>query len=209
MKFENGDWNEAAAQFDIIKLQYPASQYADDAQYMLAEINFKRSEYIVAAFNYSMVRRSYPTSELAKPAMFKSALCYNELSGPPDRDQEYTRKAIQAFSEFQSVYPVDSLALVCVDHIHTLRSKLSERYMMVAEHYVTTRSYKAAVIYYDSVIDEYPDTEWYESALIEKIRVLILMHRLDEAKATLAVLHRTVKAPKLQDKANELEKQLP
>jgi len=207
--YNDGDWNAAISQFDIIKLQYPASQFADDAQYMLAEINFKRSEYIIAAFNYSMVRRSYPTSDLAKPAMYKAALCYNEIAGPPDRDQEYTRKAIQAFSEFQSVYPVDSLALECVVHIHELRSRLAERYMIVAEHYVTTRSLKSALIYYDAVMDEYPDSKWYEMAVVEKVRTQLAMKKIEEARATVTVYRRTVKDPKLASQMDALEKEIP
>ncbi|MDP2362729.1 MAG: outer membrane protein assembly factor BamD, partial [Ignavibacteria bacterium] len=47
-QFNKEDWLEANQNFDIIKLQYPASQYSDDAQYYLAEINYKKEEFILA-----------------------------------------------------------------------------------------------------------------------------------------------------------------
>src|SRR5207249_3181699 len=46
-KFDQGDYLEAIADFEIIKLQYPGSGVADDAQYYLAESHFKREEYLL------------------------------------------------------------------------------------------------------------------------------------------------------------------
>ena len=68
--------NLAVAQkyFDVIKLQYPASKYADDAQYYLAEINVKKGENILAAYNYNQLRRTFPNSEYAKIAAYKAAM---------------------------------------------------------------------------------------------------------------------------------------
>ena len=49
--FTTEDLARAQKFFDVIKLQYPASKYADDAQYYLAEINVKKNENILAAYN--------------------------------------------------------------------------------------------------------------------------------------------------------------
>ncbi|GIV55857.1 MAG: hypothetical protein KatS3mg040_0625 [Candidatus Kapaibacterium sp.] len=103
--------------FDVIRLQYPASEFAPDAQYYLAEISFRRREYVVASFNYSMVRRQYPTHPRAREALYKAALCYVELAPPYDRDQEYTRKAIAALA----------ISSVSIPRIRLL-VKLSARY---------------------------------------------------------------------------------
>jgi len=193
--FDENDLIEAQAQFDIIKLQYPASQYADDAQYYLAEINYKKGEYILAAFNYSLVRRSYPSSEFAKIAAYKSAECYYQIAPPMDRDQEYTKKAIQAYSEFQSIYPQDSLALISLDRISELRGRLAERYLSIAEQYVSLVASKSALIYYDAVIEEYPDTKQYELALAGKIDILIRQFKTSEAQAVLALWRKSLRAP--------------
>ena len=56
--YDDGDWLDAQSGMDVIKLQYPASQYADDAQYYLAEITFERGEFIMAAFNYNYARHA-------------------------------------------------------------------------------------------------------------------------------------------------------
>jgi outer membrane protein assembly factor BamD len=206
--FKDENWVDAQGLFDIIKLQFPASQYADDAQYYLAEINFKRGEYILGAYNYAMVRRMYPSSEHAKDALYKSALCYVEMSPPSDRDQEYTKKAIAAFGEFESAFPRDSLTFEAAKQIRELRDKLAERYLESARHYVRARSNRAAVIYYDAVIDEYPDSRFYETALVEKASTLIDMRKYDDARSAIDTYRRTVRSGQMRGEIDRLEERL-
>lgn len=207
--YRDEDWLEAQTQFDIIKLQFPASQYADDAQYYLAEINFKRGEFILAAFNYSVIRRSFPGSEHARQAAFKVGACYEELALPADRDQEYTRKAVAAYTDFQAFYPLDSLAPQAVEKIHELRGRLAERYIIVAEHYERTNSRKSALIYYDAIISEYPDTKYYEQALVRKLRILYGTSMTDEARGVITLYRRTVKNSQFKAEVDEIERNLP
>ena len=207
--YDNGEWLEAQSKFEVIKLQYPASQYADDAQYYLAEINFERGEYIMAAFNYNLMRRSYPSSEFVQQAMFKTGLCYDKISLPADRDQENTLKAIQAYSEFQTMYGRDSLAREAAVRIHELRNRLAERFWLIAEHYMNTKIRRAALIHLDAIIDEYADTKWLEPALVLKLRILIDQEKIDDARAALATYRRLVRDPQMSDEVATLEKELP
>jgi outer membrane protein assembly factor BamD len=206
--FKDGNWLEAQSKFDIIKLQYPASPYADDAQFHLAEINYKRGEFILAAFNYALVRRTFPSSEYAKESLLKSADCYYELSPPPDRDQEYTKKAILAYGEFQTVYPQDSLALVALKRISELRGRMARKQLEAAEHYVRTLSYRASLVYFDSVLEEYADTDVYEDAVIGKLDVLLQQKKYDDARATVAAYRRTVRdaqrAAEIEQRASQI-----
>lgn len=180
-KFAKEDWLDASQLFDVIKLQYPASQYADDASFYLAEINYKKKEYILSAFNYQMLRKIYPTSEYYKTSIFKTALSYYELSPSYDRDQEYTLKAIEAFQDFQRLYPEDSLFGTVSEYIDKLRDKLGKRAFSNAEIYLKLDSYKAAIVYLDVVIDEFPDTKYLEPAYFLKISSLFKMKKFDDA----------------------------
>ena len=207
--YEDDDWGDASAKFDIIKLQYPTSQWADDAQYYLAEISYRRGEFILAAFNYNVVRRSFPTSEWAKISTFNVAVCYEELALPSDRDQEYTRKAIEAYTDFQTIYPTDSLAMVSVEKIRELRGRLAERYMIIAEHYRDNGSRRSAKVYYDLVITEYPDSEYFEEAFVEKIRILFETAQIAECKTAISEYKRTVLNPTRAEEVAEMERTLP
>ena len=206
--FDDGNYLDAQTQFDVIKLQYPAAQYADDAQYYTAEINYQRGEYIMAAFNYNQVRRSYPSSEFFRDAMFKAAQCYEKIALPADRDQENTRKAIQAYTDFQALFVRDSLSLEASKRIRELRDRLAERFWLIADHYLLTLSRKAAMIQLDAIIDEYPDTKWLESALVKKIELLVDLNRTDEARTAIATFRRLIKQPQQQSVVDAIERGL-
>lgn len=170
-EFQRKKFEDAEKYFDLLKLQFPASQYADDAQFYLGEINFERGDYIMAAFHYSTLRRWYPASEYSKNALFKTALSYYKLSPPFDREQEYTFKAIEYFLEFQNTYPNDSLISVVNSYLKELRNKLAYRNFFTATLYYKWQSPKSALIYLDIVLDEYPDTDYAEDALWLKIQI--------------------------------------
>ena len=188
--FNDEEYIEAKNMFDVIKLQYPASQYADDAQFYLAEIAYKREEYIIAAFNYNTVRKYYPGSEYTKLSLYNSAMAYYELSPPYDRDQEYTRKAIQAFTDFQAYYPDDSLYTKATEKINEMRDKLAYREYFTANLYNKLESSVAALVYYDIVIKEYNDSKYIEDSYLQKIILLRKLERWDEAKATVVTFKR-------------------
>ncbi|MDZ4744654.1 MAG: outer membrane protein assembly factor BamD [bacterium] len=207
-ELKDEDWLEAQALFDIIKLQYPSSAYADDAQYYLAEINYAKGEYILAAFNYNLVRRTFPSSEFAKEALFKSALSYYELTLSADRDPEYTRKAIAAFADFQGIYPTDSLALRSAERITELRDRLAEKHLLNAQQYINMSTNRAALIYFDAVIEDYPDSKWLEDAFVGKLEILVKQKKGDDARATVAMYRRIVRDGRLRARIDELEKEI-
>lgn len=206
MRFKEEKYLEAQKLFDIIKLQYPATIYADDAQFYLAEINFKRKEYILAAFNYSNVRRLYSRSEYAKEALYKSALSYYMISPTYDRDQEQTLQAIQAFSEFQATYPNDSLAVEATNKIIELRDKLAYKEYKSGEIYQKMENYKSALLYYNSVIDNYSDTKSAEEAFISKMQVLKIINKTEELRSTEELFEKTYPNTRFSNEYNDIKK---
>lgn len=205
----DNDFIEAQKMFDIVRLQFSTTQYADDAQFYLAELNYKRKDFIISAFNYNMLIRSFPTSEYAKRALYKSALCYEELSPPSDRDQEYTKKAIQAFSEFQTIYAQDSLSTEATNHIVVLRHKLAEREFNTTLIYRKLYSWKATLVYYDALMEEYPDTEFYEPAFLGKVEMLTQLKRYDEAKALIELYRKKFPSGKFLNDISTIETTFP
>ncbi|MFM8281851.1 MAG: outer membrane protein assembly factor BamD [Bacteroidota bacterium] len=207
--FLDEDYFEAQRLFDVIRLQFPTTQYADDAQFYLGEISFAKKEYVMAAFNFGMVRRSYPSSPLNKTALYKTAMCYYELSPPADRDQDYTKKAIASFSEFQAIFPLDSLYNESGKKINELRNRLAERELITAELYRSLYSNRSAIIYYDAIIDDYPDTEHYETAFAGKIESLIALRRYDDAKSMIDVYKKRFVTGRLRSNVETSEQLLP
>lgn len=209
VELDDEDWLESEKLFDLIRLQFPSSPYADDAQYYIGELHYRKGEYILASFNFDMVRRSYPMSELSRESRYKTAMCYYELSPPFDRDQEYTKKAIQYFAEFQALYPDDSLYAESGKKIDELRSKLARREYETAEIYRKLYTNKSALVYYDFVIEDYPDTEYYEPAFVGKIEALAVLKRYDELRLVIEQYNARVPNGALRDRVMSIANSLP
>lgn len=170
-EYEKRKYENAEKYFDLLKLQFPASQYADDAQYYLGLISFDKGDYIMAAFHFSTLRRWYPNSEYSKEALFRTAMSYYNLSPSFDRDQEYTSKAIEYLMEFQNTYPGDSLAVLANNYLKELRNKLAYRNYFTAMLYYKWQSLKSSLIYLDIVLEDYSDTDYVEDAYWLKMTI--------------------------------------
>ncbi len=206
--FNDKDYREALQLFDVILLQYPASKYADDAQYHIAEINYIEEKYVLAAFNYQKLMRNYPASDYVKISFYKSALCNYYLSPSYDRDQKYTRDAIKSFQDFQMVYPGDSLSVESDKKIQELRNKLANREYFTAELYKKIDSPISSIIYYDEVIKNYPDTKFYEPSFYGKIQTLYEIGKYEQLKSLIQLYKSKFPSSSNYSKVLEIEKQI-
>ncbi len=183
-KFDEEDYFEAATEFTVIVLKFSGNPVVDDAQYYLAESHYKMKEYLVAIAEYEKLVQDYPESPYVPLAQFKIGMAYQELSLRPELDQEYTLKAIRQFQRFIEEYPYHELKGNAEKFIQELRAKLGKKKLMAAEIYRKMGHYRAAIIYYDIVLQEYYDTPSAAEALFWKAECQYQLHQYQEARAT-------------------------
>jgi outer membrane protein assembly factor BamD len=206
--FEDKDYVKAREQFDIVVKQYPASAYADSAQFYLAETYYEQGEYVTAAFEFGNVYTNYPSSKLAPEARFKIAECYAAQAPRIQLDQEGTKKAIDAFQTFIDYYPNSPLVPKAEDEIAELRNKLATKDYEIAQLYVTMHDYKAAIVYYDIILEKYHDSKVADKAAIGKVKVLIERHKEDEARVALQKFYSMFPGSSLKSEADKLAQSL-
>jgi outer membrane protein assembly factor BamD len=182
-KFDDGDYLEAIAEFEIVKVQFPGSNYADDAQFYLGECHYEREEFLLAAEEYLTLRRNMPSSPLDTISQLKIALCYYNLSPPYRLDQRYTNRAIDEFQTFIEYFPTHARAREAAEKIQELNSRKAKKDFESAVLYMKMEYYKAATVYYSSVIDRYYDTEFAEPALEGRIRAYVARKKTADALA--------------------------
>jgi outer membrane protein assembly factor BamD len=180
--FDEEDYLEAIREFDIVKIQFPGSTVADDAQYYLAESRFKMEEYLLAAEEYQELRRNMPASNLVPMAQFKIGLCYFNLSPKSGLDQQYTNRAIDEFQTFMEYYPTNELVQEAAADISILNDKLAKKLYETAELYMNLEYFKSATFYFNTVIEKFHDTPYAENAYIGKTRSLISRSKYTEAR---------------------------
>ncbi len=205
---EKRSYLDARSELDIVVKQYPASAYADSAQFYLAQTYYETHEYITAAFEFGNVFRNYPSSRLAPDARFKIAMCYAAQSPRPQLDQEDTRKAIESFQNFIDYYPGSPLVSNAEKEITKLRNKLAKKDFEIAKLYNTLGYYRAAIVYYDVILEKYHDSDVADLAALGKVKALLERHRNVEAKAALVKFYASYPDSPAKAEANKLARSL-
>jgi outer membrane protein assembly factor BamD len=196
--FNNGDYLEAIDEFKIVTLQYQGSRVADAAQYYLAECRYHREEFILAAYEYDQLLRTMPTSPYVTRARYRRAMCYYRLSPPSYLDQTYTRKAIDNFQSYIEYSPTDSLVSDAEGKIMELNTKLAKKEYDDGIIYMKMDYYRAAAVYFESVIEKYHDTPYAELAQLKKAEALSQRGKDDDAMNELEIFYK--KYPNSQHK---------
>ncbi len=184
--FDKGKYYDALTEFTILVLKYAGNPVIDDAQYFLAETQFKMKEYLVAAVEYQKLVDSYPESPYVILAEFKIGLCYYKLSLRPELDQEYTYKAIRRFQQFIEEHPNHELRQEAQRLIDELHVKLAKKKLFAGDIYRKMGRWTAAKIYYQIVLDEFFDTPVAADALYWKGEAEFALEEYEHALATLS-----------------------
>jgi outer membrane protein assembly factor BamD len=171
--YEEGDYREAADAFDTVTRVGRGTEYGQQAQYYLAESYYNGERYLLAASEYDRYISYYPQDELRQEVEFKAALCYYHQSPRYKLDQTETRRAIERFQLFINRYPDSERVTEAAGYIDQLRAKLAHKAYESAQFYVRNEMYKAGVLYLDRVIDQYPESEWAERALVDQVKAYI------------------------------------
>ncbi|MDE3056452.1 MAG: outer membrane protein assembly factor BamD [Bacteroidota bacterium] len=212
-KFNNGDYLDAIEDFKIITVQYPGSTVADKAQFYLGECRYERGEYILSASEFDLLIRTMPSSPLVPKARYMRAMSYYELSPRAQLDQKYTREAVDDFQSFIEYSPNDSLVKDAEQKIVELDDKLAKKQYDDGMLYYRLEYYKAAIVYFDYVLEHYHDSQYADDAQLGKARALFQRKHYDESldavKVFLAKYPGSDLLPQVKKLESEIEQAIP
>lgn len=183
--YRSEDYLEAVKQFDLIRLQYPGSTIADSAQFYSGMSRFKREEYQLAVFDFQLVIRNHPDSPLTPDAYYMIAKSYVKLSPPVDLDQNFTLKALDALQTFMELYPSHEKVAEARKDYQLLYRKLAQKEFNTGVLYRKLGYFRAALVYFNTVIDRYYSTDLVDDAMVEKIEILVQKKRYTEARTAI------------------------
>ncbi|WP_083750210.1 outer membrane protein assembly factor BamD [Rhodohalobacter halophilus] len=173
-QFEQENYSEAARAFETVISIGRGTDIGQNAQYYLAESYFNNRRYLLAASEYERYAQFHPNSERREEADFKRALSFYHLSPRYRLDQTYTHRAIENFRLFLARFPNSEYSDEAGEYISELRGKLARKAYNAGEFYKRTNQFRAAAVYFDVVIDNYPETQWAERSLVDQMESYIL-----------------------------------
>ncbi|WP_025322588.1 outer membrane protein assembly factor BamD [Deferrisoma camini] len=158
-------YEEAQKLIDRIRDDHPFSKFATEAELLEADMLFRQEKFEEAAAAYRGFEELHPTYPKLDYVIFRRGLCYYNLSQPPDRDQEPTHRALEAFQKLLYARPKSQYAAEAQEKVKELRQRLAEHEMYVARYYLRKKRYSAALGRLQELVRSYPDSPLRDQAL--------------------------------------------
>ena len=158
------DW--AVEIFTKVRENAPFGPYADKAQYMIGECYKKAQQYTEAIPAFQRLMDEYPSSYLYDYAQYELAQCTYLASRSPEYDQNLTDEAIREFSKFAASGTDRDITEVAEDTLLMLKEKKAQSILKTAFFYQRQKRYKSAAIYFNEVINEFPETDSSKEAFL-------------------------------------------
>lgn len=172
--FDEGKFSKALEKFKYIIYNNPGSLVAMNSQLYLAESLFNLEKYDQASKEYDRYILVSQDSQGVEKAKFFICKCFFKLSSSYKKDQEASYIAIDRMQYFIEQYPNSQFSSECNVMITELRSKLAKKDLESGKLYLRIEEFPSAIVYFNSVIRDYYDTEYYETAIINLILTYVL-----------------------------------
>jgi outer membrane assembly lipoprotein YfiO len=166
----------------------PYGKFAEESQFKLGEALKKSERYEEAVQAFHKVVEDYPKSKLVTKAMYEESNCAYKASLKPAYDASATDNAIKTFEKFVKTNKDADLAKSADTTMKRLKDNVSEKSFKAAEFYESQGKIQAAIIYYQDVIDTYPD-----SIFVPKSQAKIEMLKARGTKKAAALIDATKK----------------
>ena len=169
--FENYDQEQylrAQTLFELVLTNIRGKAEAEKANFQYAYTHYYLKQYVLAAYYFKNFSNTFTNSPFREEAAFMSAYSNYQQSPTYRLDQTDSQKAIEEFQVFVNLFPESKRVEECNRLIDELRRKLEEKAFAEGELYYNLKQYQSAVISFDNLLRDYP-----ESPDAERVRYLI------------------------------------
>ena len=167
---EEEEWEEAAKSFEYVVFS-PGFNRASEAQLLLAEAQYAQERYIESRSEFQRVIDRWPADTVAVRAAFGVCRSLSSLSPITQRDQSFTRQARLACQQVAADFAGMVIGLQASRLADEMAIKLAEQDYDTGLHYFKRGLLDSALLYFEEVATEFPETEWAPWALHQMIDV--------------------------------------
>lgn len=168
--FEEEEYGRTIALLEDVIPVFRGTSEAETINYYYALAHYEQGSYALASHYLKTFVDAYPRSEHAEEFLFLSAYCKYLESPRHSLDQTSTREAIRSLQNFINRYPNSEKVTDANDLIDELRLKLEKKRYDKANLYMKIGDYLAAAITFETLVKDYPDTEYREEAFFMAVK---------------------------------------
>jgi outer membrane protein assembly factor BamD len=171
----------------------PNSAIGREALLMAADTYYLQggtANYIQAEAKYRDFLNRFPTSDQSAYVQFQIANSLAKRMEKPDRDQNSTRKALEAYQDLIRLYPTSEYAPQAQTQMQAVLVNLAEHELTVAQFYSRFGVPMAAIERYEYVLQTYPQYKERDKVMYDLGRAYLSIHKTDQAAATFEQLRK-------------------
>lgn len=183
-QYNDNKFFKAQMAFQRLIYSFPGQTFIDTAQYYLGMSFYNMKHYPEAIAEFRRLLSAYPSSAFADDAQFQVAVSFYDQSPKYHHEQSETYDAIDEFSLFLTRYPRSPRKEEAQDKLGDLYDKLAKKLYKNGELYLKMNDYEPALIYFEQVRDNYPNTEWAKRAFYDTGVAMKKQGRISDALET-------------------------
>ena len=202
-KIKNGFYEEARSVLETIKTQDSSGKYAPLAQLRIGDAYFEEGLYEESAIEYEQFLNMHPHNKYAPYAQYQMAMSYFKRIKTVDVSYSSAQRALREFEKLLITYPRNPYVDVVESRIRMCKRILAEYELYVGKFYFDKGSYGAAVLRFNSILQNYPDSKEEPEALYYLGLSYKNMSELDKALSALKTLIEKYPTTKLSKEAKD------
>jgi outer membrane protein assembly factor BamD len=164
-RFDEGKWAAAIRGLRDHLFRDPLDATADSARLLLAESYLESGQELLAANEFQQLATTRPNGPFADDAQFGTCRSYWTLSPDVPRDQEFTQKTLEECTRLVEYHPRSPHVPEAQFLIAEARRKLAAKNLRVGRYYFDRGLHESAIIYFETLLREYPETPVVPQAL--------------------------------------------
>jgi outer membrane protein assembly factor BamD len=167
MDYEKDErYEEAITKFTEVKNKHPYSRFAVESELRIADIHYKRENFIESQTAYQLFKDFHPKHAKIDYVTHRLAMSYfNQLPSTIDRDLSPAHKAIQYFNEVVNSFPTSEYVKEATEKRDESLKMLAEKEAYIANFYFIREKYESALRRYEGLLAKYPNRGQDEEAL--------------------------------------------
>lgn len=182
-QMERRQYEDARKDLQRLMNQYPDSELVTAARLASAKALYLEKKYEEARAEYQRFLDLHPQHERADEAHYYLGMSYFRQADTPDRDQTYTKKALDEFELLISQMPDSQYVADARERGQVCRRKLAEKEVYVGTFYFQRGNYAAAVGRLTSMLAQYGNSGFDDQALYYLGESLWRLEQKDQAQA--------------------------
>lgn len=171
-RFERGDWGDAILAFERLTLDLPTRDtLLPRAHWYLGHARLRNKERLLAAQAFIRLAEQFPQDTLADDALYLSGRAYAGLWKRPSLDPQYGLLAQTQFRLLGGVYPDSPMADSAARELRRLDEMFAGKDYETGLYYVRRKAFDSAILYFRSVVEQWPNTDKARQAMLRLVEV--------------------------------------